>query len=99
MSKLARYTSYPNRAHWNALDRALRYLKGTIHLSLHYRRYPGVLEGYSDASWKANKSCSNGVTGYMFTHAGGAISWKSTRHTIITRCTFEAELGALDVKG
>ncbi|KAL8124691.1 hypothetical protein AgCh_012369 [Apium graveolens] len=99
VSKLARYTSCPNRTHWDALDRVLRYLKGTMYLSLHYRRFPGVLEGYSDASWIAKKSGSNGVTGYVFTLAGGAISWKSSRQTIVTRSTFEAELCALDATG
>ncbi|KAL8093519.1 hypothetical protein AgCh_035404 [Apium graveolens] len=69
-----RYTSCPNKTHWEALDRVLRYLKGTISLGLHYRRFPGVLEGYSDASWIAKKSGSNGVTGYVFTLAGGAVS-------------------------
>ena len=39
------------------------------------------------------------MTGYVFTLAGGAISWKSSRQTIITRSTFEAELCALDVTG
>ena len=99
VSKLARYTSCPNKTHWEALDRVLRYLKGTISLGLHYRRFPGVLEGYSDASWIAKKSGTNGVTGYLFTLAGGAISWKSTRQTLITRSTFEAELCALDATG
>ena len=79
VSRLARYTSCPNRTHWDALDRVLRYLKGTMYLSLHYRRFPGVLEGYNDASWIAKKSGSNGVTGYLFTLASGAISWKSTK--------------------
>ena len=99
VSKLARYTSCPNKTHWEALDRVLRYLKGTISLGLHYRRFPGVLEGYSDASWIAKKSGSNGVTGYVFTLAGGAVSWKSSRQTLITRSTFEAELCALDATG
>ncbi|KAL8090653.1 hypothetical protein AgCh_039909 [Apium graveolens] len=36
-----RYTSCPNKTHWEALDRVLRYLKGTISLGLHYRRFPG----------------------------------------------------------
>ena len=56
-----------------------------------------MLEGYSDAIWIAKKCGSNGVTGYVFTLAGGAISWKSARQTIITRSTFEAELCAFDV--
>ncbi|KAL8119246.1 hypothetical protein AgCh_016680 [Apium graveolens] len=79
-----------------ALNRVLRYLKGTISLGLHYRRFPGVLEGYSDASWIAKKFGSNGVTGYVFTRAGRAVSWKSSRQTLITQSTFEAELCAVD---
>ncbi|KAL0335808.1 UNVERIFIED_CONTAM: Retrovirus-related Pol polyprotein from transposon TNT 1-94 [Sesamum radiatum] len=73
VSKLARYTSCPNKTHWGALDRVLRYLKGTVSLAIHYGRFPAVLEGYSDASWIAKNSGSNGCSGYVFT-LGGAQS-------------------------
>lgn len=98
VAKLSRYTSCPDRTHWEALDRVLKYLKGTISLSLHYGRYPPVLEGYSDASWigKFEDPGSNGVTGYVFTLGGGAVSWRSAKQTILARSTFEAELCALD---
>ena len=58
-----------------------------------------MLEGYSDAGWITKKSGSNGFTGYVFTLAGGVISWKSTRKIIITRSTFKDELCVLDVTG
>ncbi|KAL6544579.1 hypothetical protein OROMI_023441 [Orobanche minor] len=99
VSKLARYTSCPDKTHWEALDRVLRYLKGTITLSLHYGRFPAVLEGFSDASWIAKNSGTNGCTGYIFTIGGGVVSWKSAKQTLITRSTFEAELCALDTTG
>ncbi|KAL0324836.1 UNVERIFIED_CONTAM: Retrovirus-related Pol polyprotein from transposon TNT 1-94 [Sesamum radiatum] len=60
VSKLARYTSCLDKTHWGALDRVLRYLKGTVSLAIHYGRFPAVLEGYSDASWIAKNSGSNG---------------------------------------
>ncbi|KAL0400133.1 UNVERIFIED_CONTAM: Copia protein [Sesamum radiatum] len=44
VSKLARYTSCPDRTHWGALDRVVRYLKGTVSLAIHYGRFPAVLE-------------------------------------------------------
>ncbi|KAL0404177.1 UNVERIFIED_CONTAM: Retrovirus-related Pol polyprotein from transposon TNT 1-94 [Sesamum radiatum] len=90
--KLARYTSCPDRTHWSALDRVLRYLKGTVSLAIHYGRFPVVLEGYSNASWIAKNSGSNGCSGYVFTLGGGALSWKSAKQTLITRSTFEVEL-------
>ncbi|KAK4405931.1 Retrovirus-related Pol polyprotein from transposon TNT 1-94 [Sesamum angolense] len=99
VSKLARYTSCPDKTHWGALDRVLRYLKGTVSLAIHYGRFPAVLEGYSDASWIAKNSGSNGCSGFVFTLGGGAVSWKSAKQTLITRSTFEAELCALDTTG
>ena len=99
VTKLSRYTSCPNRTHWKALDMVLRYLKGTISLSLHYKRFSAVLEGYSDASWIAMNSGSYGVTGYVFTLGGGAVAWRSVKQTILSRSTFEAELCALDITG
>ncbi|KAL0309114.1 UNVERIFIED_CONTAM: Retrovirus-related Pol polyprotein from transposon TNT 1-94 [Sesamum radiatum] len=74
VSKLARYTSCPNKIHWGALDRVLRYLKGTVSLAIHYGRFPVVFEGYSDTSWIAKNSGSNGCSGYVFTLGGGTVS-------------------------
>ncbi|KAL0413101.1 UNVERIFIED_CONTAM: Retrovirus-related Pol polyprotein from transposon TNT 1-94 [Sesamum radiatum] len=97
--KLARYTSCPDKTHWSALDRVLRYLKGIVSLAIHYGKFPVVLEGYSDDSWIVKNSGSNGCSGYVFTLGGGAVSWKSAKQILITRSTFEAELCALDTTG
>ncbi|KAL8088682.1 hypothetical protein AgCh_038452 [Apium graveolens] len=57
------------------LEKVLRYLKETISLGLHYRRFPGVLEGYSDASWIAKKSGSNGVELFALDATGREAEW------------------------
>lgn len=51
VSKLSRYTSNPSNQHWDALLRVLGYLKRTREYSLCYRKYPSVIEGYSDVNW------------------------------------------------
>ncbi|GJT01093.1 hypothetical protein Tco_0822262 [Tanacetum coccineum] len=51
VSKLSQYTSNPSLEHWDAVSRVLGYLKRTSALQLTYTSYPGVLEGFSDASW------------------------------------------------
>ncbi|KAK4380780.1 Retrovirus-related Pol polyprotein from transposon TNT 1-94 [Sesamum angolense] len=79
--------------------RVLKYLKGTVSLVIHYGKSSAVLEGYSDASWIAKNSRSNGCLGYVFTLGRGAVSWKSAKLTLITRSTFEVELCALDTTG
>ncbi|KAL0368431.1 UNVERIFIED_CONTAM: Retrovirus-related Pol polyprotein from transposon TNT 1-94 [Sesamum calycinum] len=55
VNKLSRFTSNPSKDHWKGLIRVLRYLKYTSNYGLHYTRYPAVLEGYSDVSWKSSK--------------------------------------------
>ena len=51
VSKLSRFVSKPGDVHWKALERVLRYLKGTINYGIHYTGHPKVLEGYSDSNW------------------------------------------------
>ena len=59
-------------------------------------RYPKVIEGYSDASWISNISNSKATSGYVFTLGGAAVSWKSSKQTVITRSTIEYEFVTLN---
>ena len=99
VSRLSRYTHSPNRDHWNALIRLLRYLKGTINWGLHYHRTPCVLEGYCDANWVSDNDEIHSTSGYVFTLASGAISWKSSKQTCIAKSTMESEFIALELAG
>jgi hypothetical protein len=51
----------------------MRYLKKTMNLGLHYKRFPAVLEGYSDADWNTLSDDSKATSGYIFNIAGGAV--------------------------
>jgi hypothetical protein len=95
VSKLSRFVSNPEDAHWEALERVMRYLKGTMDYTIHYTGYPRVLEGYSDSNWISDADEIKTTSGYLFTLGGGAVSWKSCKQTILTRSTMEAELTAL----
>ena len=78
VSRLSRYTANPGDAHWHALERVMRYLKGTMDYGLHYSGNPSVLEGYSDSNWITDSEDIKATSGYLFTLAGGAVSWKSS---------------------
>ena len=73
----------------------MRYLKRTINLELHYKRFPAVLEGYSDADWNTLSDDSKATSSYIFSIAGGAVSWKSKKQTILAQSTMEFEMIAL----
>ena len=90
VSKLSRFVSKPGDVHWHAIERVMRYLKGTMNYGLHYTGYPLVLEGYNDANWISDADEMKATTGYMFTLGGGTVSWKSCKQTILTRSTMEA---------
>jgi len=99
VSKLSRFVSNPGDTHWNALERVLRYLKGTMSYNIHFSGYPRVLEGYCDANWISDADQLYATSGYVFLLGGGAVSWKSCKQTILTKSTMEAELTALDTAG
>ena len=74
VSKLSRFTSNPGDDHWEALERVLRYLRGTNSYGIHYTGYPSVLEGYSDSNWISDADEIKATSGYVFTLAGAAVS-------------------------
>jgi len=97
--RLSRYTHNPNQEHWAAIDRLMKYLRGTMSYGILYSGFPAVLEGYSDANWISDSDEIKSTSGYVFTLAGGAISWKSAKQTIIARSTMESEFIALELAG
>ena len=94
-SKLSRFMSNPGSDHWHALERVTRYLVGTRVMRF-TNGYPTVLERYSDSNWISDADELYAMSRYVFTLGGGVISWRSSKQTILTRSTMEAELTALD---
>ena len=74
VSKLRRFVSNPGDDHWRALERVLRYLKGTMTYGIHYTGHPKVLEGYCDANWISDADELYATSGYVFLLVGGAVS-------------------------
>ena len=97
VSKLSQFVSILKGNHWHALERVLRYLKGTMSYGIHYTGHPRVLESYCDANWISDADEIYATSGYVFSLGGGAISWKSCKQTVLTRSTMDAELTALDI--
>jgi hypothetical protein len=42
--------SNPGDNHWRALERVMRYLKGTMSYDIRYTGHPKVLEGFCDVN-------------------------------------------------
>lgn len=99
VSRLSRYPHNSNRKHWSALTRLLRYLRGTMDWGLQFGKYSSVLEGYTDVNWVTGNDEINSTSGYVFTLAGGAISWKSAKQACTANSTMKSEFVALELAG
>jgi len=63
----SRYMEEPRYTHWKALKRILRYVRGTISLSLMYTRTNDYrLVGYSDSDWCGDVDDRKNTFEYVF---------------------------------
>ena len=89
---LGRYQDNPGLEHWKMVKKALRYAQGTKDYMLIYRRSDSLeIKGYSDADFAGDRDDRKSTSGYIFTLAGGAISWKSSKQSIVASSTMYAE--------
>ena len=93
---VSRYSSNPSEAHLTAVKRVLRYLKGTLDITLKYRKSDkDKVLGFSDADYAGDVDDRHSTTGNLFLMSGGPISWLSKKQPIVTLSTAEAEYVAL----
>jgi hypothetical protein len=89
---LGRFQSNPGLDHGRAVKKVLRYMQGTKDYMLTYRRSHNIeVVGYSDADYAGCVDSKKSTSGYIFTLARGAISWKSSNQTIIASSMMHAE--------
>ncbi|XP_070028712.1 secreted RxLR effector protein 161-like [Nicotiana sylvestris] len=93
---LARYSSPPTMRHWNGIKHILRYLKGTIDMGLFYANNCSPdLVGYVDAGYLSDPHKARSQICYVFTYGGTAISWRSTKQSIVATSSNHAEIIAI----
>ena len=92
---LSRFAENPNKLHWNAVKRVLRYLKGTKRMALQYLRVPNPkIIGYSDADW-ASDADRKSISGYAFFIGTCLVTWRSRKQSTVALSTAESETIAL----
>ncbi|CAM9915634.1 unnamed protein product [Heterosigma akashiwo] len=92
--KLQRTQNDPEPKHFEAVQRAFRYLKGTQSESL---RLGGdlILRAYSDSDFCADHIDGKSVTGYVLFLGDAPIVWSSKLQGAVTTSTVKAEYLAL----
>ncbi|XP_040940152.1 secreted RxLR effector protein 161-like [Gossypium hirsutum] len=89
---LGRYLSNPGIDNWISAKRVMRYLQRTKDYMLTYKR-SDLLEviGYFDSNLAGCQDSKKSTSSYIYLLAGGAISWKSVKQTLVASSTMETE--------
>ena len=98
VSMVSRYMHNPGKGHWQAVKWILRYIQGTVDIGLKFEKDRNVgkhLVGYVDSDYAGDLDKRRSTTGYVFTIAGGPVSWRSTLQSTVALSTTEAEYMAV----
>ena len=80
---VSQFMSAPRTAHFTAVLRILRYVKGTLLHGLHFSAHSSlILSGYSDVDWAGDPIDCHSITGYYFFLGDSLISWQSKKQTV-----------------
>jgi hypothetical protein len=89
---VARYASNPNQVHMDAVNRIFAYLKSDTRKGIVYSDKHGLqLRGFVDSDFAGCEDSRKSTTGWVFTLAGGPISWSSQRQKTVATSTMDAE--------
>lgn len=94
---LSQYQSCPTNEHWCYLKRILRYIKGTLDISLEFRGGDQVkpLIVYSDADWGNDINDRRSITGCILQVFGSTVMWLTRKQQTVALSSTEAEFIAL----
>ena len=96
VSTVSRYMATPQHAHLEAVKHILRYLRHTSDYGLLYQHQKSLpIRGYTVADWAACPETRRSTGGYLFSLAGGSITWQSKRQLTVSRSSTESEYMAL----
>ncbi len=84
----------PARDHWEAVKRAIRYLKGTKQMKLTLGASDDGLEVYADADM-ASQPHRHSMSGCLVLLHGTPVAWSARKQSLIAMSTAEAEYIAL----
>lgn len=95
---LSRFASSPKKAHWTAVRRIFKYLKGTADYALTFSGSDATrgskLLCYVDSDFAGDLDSRKSTAGYMILFNEAPVVWKSCKQAKVTTSTTEAEFVA-----
>ncbi|XP_049790236.1 uncharacterized protein LOC126195655 [Schistocerca nitens] len=100
ISILSKYQSRASLDLWNALKRVLRYIKGTLKLSLLYARNEKCTDpitGSVDSDCSGDRVYRKSTRGYLFKVQDCSVSWASKKQRTVSLSSTQSEFVALNL--
>ena len=95
---LARHSAAPTKRYWTGVKNIFRYLQGTKDLGLFFQFQRNLdidMIGYADAGYLSDPHNARSQTGFVILHGGTAISWKSSKQTLVATSTNHSQIISL----
>ena len=92
---MSQFNEAHSEVHWRGVKHIFRYLKGTKHRKLKYRKTGKGLQIYSDADWGGDRTDRKSFSGYIMLLADAPVSWSSKKQPITALSSTEAEYVAM----
>ena len=91
VNQLCQFLHSPTTAHWSAVKRVLRYLKGTLHHGLYYGKGSLQLHAFSDSDWAGSVDDRRSTTRYAVFVGPCLVSWCAKKQPVVSKSSTESE--------
>ncbi|KAG4063290.1 hypothetical protein PC123_g1910 [Phytophthora cactorum] len=98
VNQVAAHASNPSKIHWDSVKNILRYIEGTRHFGLIYKRDESAVpvKLYTDADWANNEEDRRSVSGVLVQVFGNTVSWQTKRQRLVSKSSTIVEYIAAD---
>ncbi|XP_019150281.1 PREDICTED: uncharacterized protein LOC109147086 [Ipomoea nil] len=91
VNRLCQFMHNPTQGHWDALNRVLRYVKGSLDIGLRITPSTApVLHAFSDSDWAGCSVDRKSTGGYAVFLGPNLLSWVSRKQRMVARSSTEA---------
>jgi len=90
----SRFMEAPDKEHWAMVKRIVRYIAGTIHLGLTYKKNDSsdlYLLGFTDSDHSGDLVHRRSTSGVVFYIGSNLVTWTSQKQKVVTLSSCEAE--------
>jgi len=95
IQQISQFSQKPTKTHEKAAKQGLRYLNGTIDMGITYNGNLGIrLQCWCDANWGGEEGRES-VSGFVFTMAGGTVTYSSKKQGSVALSSTESEYMAI----